>query len=318
VPEGPRRCGPYDNYLTPPRPVLACTLSDDTEKHQSCKNEGPLTLERSKTVDEEISSLAPLLETTPRRQTNHSFGGTIRTDARNHGACAKAARYGRQGHIKPGTGKISFSRWTGILRRQASSEGSPVAQTSIHAIASWLIRPYATTTTAVRFACQQENIDMLKKSILTVAGLALGALALQAPARADATVKAGMMTCHVASGWGFVFGSSRDLHCVYSGSNGRTENYTGKISKFGIDIGYLKSGVLVWAVLAPSSDLSAGALTGDYGGVTAGATAGIGGNANVLIGGSTKSISLQPVSVEGDKGINVAAGIAAITLKSRS
>ncbi len=155
---------------------------------------------------------------------------------------------------------------------------------------------------------------MLNRSILAAAGLALTAVALQAPARADATVKAGMMTCHVSSGWSFVFGSTRDLRCVFTG-NGRVENYSGKISKFGVDIGYLKSGVIVWAVLAPSSDLKVGALTGDYGGVTAGASAGVGANANVLIGGSTKSISLQPVSVEGDKGINVAAGIASISLK---
>jgi hypothetical protein len=86
---------------------------------------------------------------------------------------------------------------------------------------------------------------MLKKSTFAMAGLALAALALPGPARADATVRAGMLTCQVASGWGFVFGSSRDLHCVYSGSNGRTDKYAGKISKFGIDIGYLKSGVLV-------------------------------------------------------------------------
>ena len=153
------------------------------------------------------------------------------------------------------------------------------------------------------------------ENLFAMAGLALAALALPGPARADATVKAGMLTCHVASGWGFVFGSTRDLRCVYTGSNGQTDNYTGKISKFGVDIGYLKSGVLVWAVLAPSTNLKAGALTGDYGGVTAGVTAGVGGNANALIGGSTKSISLQPVSVEGDKGINVAAGIAAISLE---
>ena len=82
-----------------------------------------------------------------------------------------------------------------------------------------------------------------------------------------------------------------------------------------MDIGYLKSGVLVWAVLAPSTDLRPGALSGDYGGLTAGASAGVGGTANVLIGGSTKSISLQPVSIEGDKGVNIAAGIAAISLK---
>jgi hypothetical protein len=161
---------------------------------------------------------------------------------------------------------------------------------------------------------QQEQIDMFRKSVLAVTAMTFGALALQAPARADATVKAGMLTCHVSSGWSFVFGSTRDLRCVYS-SDRRVEDYSGKISKFGVDIGYLKSGVMVWAVLAPSTDLKVGALTGDYGGVTAGATAGVGGNANVLIGGSTKSISLQPVSVEGDKGINLAAGIAAISLK---
>jgi hypothetical protein len=148
-----------------------------------------------------------------------------------------------------------------------------------------------------------------------VAGLALGALALFAPAHAlDATAKIGTMTCHVSSGWGFVFGSTRELRCVFTGG-GRTENYSGKISKFGVDIGYQQSGVILWAVLAPTTDLKAGALTGDYGGLTAGAAAGVGGNANVLVGGSTKSISLQPISIEGDKGINLAVGIAAISLQ---
>jgi hypothetical protein len=148
-----------------------------------------------------------------------------------------------------------------------------------------------------------------------VAGLALGALALFAPAHAlDTTAKIGTMTCHVSSGWGFVFGSTRELRCVFTGG-GRTENYDGKISKFGVDIGYQQSGVILWAVFAPSTDLKAGALTGDYGGITAGAAAGVGGNANVLVGGSTKSISLQPISIEGDKGINLAVGIAAISLQ---
>ena len=149
--------------------------------------------------------------------------------------------------------------------------------------------------------------------ILAAASLGLGALAIQAPARADASVKAGLLTCQVASGWGFVFGSSRDLHCTYQ-ENGKIAKYAGSISKFGVDIGYLQSGVMVWAVLAPTVNLDPGALAGDYGGVTAGATTGVGGNANLLIGGSTRSISLQPLSIEGDKGLNLAAGIAAISL----
>ncbi len=156
---------------------------------------------------------------------------------------------------------------------------------------------------------------MLKKTLIATAGLALVALAPQAPAQAAATVRAGLLTCNVASGWSFVFGSSRDLRCTYTNAGGkRVEHYTGTISKFGIDVGYLQSGVIAWAVLAPTTDLAAGALAGDYGGLTAGATTGVGGNANVLIGGSTKAISLQPLSLEGDQGFNVAAGIAAISL----
>ncbi|MBS0642296.1 MAG: DUF992 domain-containing protein, partial [Proteobacteria bacterium] len=90
--------------------------------------------------------------------------------------------------------------------------------------------------------------------------------------------------------------------------------YKGSISKFGVDIGYLQSGVLAWAVLSPSTDIAPNALAGDYGGLTANATAGVGAGANLLIGGSTKTISLQPLSVEGNQGFNVAAGIAAISL----
>ena len=158
---------------------------------------------------------------------------------------------------------------------------------------------------------------MLRKSIFAAAGLALGALVLQAPAQAaDATVKTGWLTCHVSSGWGFVFGSSRHLNCTYSSVDGKKiGHYKGTISKFGIDVGYVQGGVLAWAVLAPSMDLAPGALAGDFGGLTAGATAGVGGSANLLVGGSNKTISLQPLSLEGNQGFNLAAGIAAISLE---
>lgn len=149
----------------------------------------------------------------------------------------------------------------------------------------------------------------------SAAALAISAMAFGAPAMADdANVKAGVLTCNVDSGWGFIFGSSRSLKCVYSG-NGTVENYVGKISKFGVDIGYVHSAVIVWGVLAPSNTLAPGALGGDYGGVTAGASAGVGAGANVLVGGSNKSISLQPVSIEGAQGLNVAAGIAELSLE---
>jgi hypothetical protein len=152
----------------------------------------------------------------------------------------------------------------------------------------------------------------------THAAMAMAALTLACvaapPARAAVAVKAGILTCHVDSGWGFIFGSSHGLHCIYSG-NGRNEHYAGTISKFGADIGYQESGIIIWDVLAPTTDLHAGALTGDYGGATASASLIVGAGANVLIGGSGREISLQPVSIEGEQGINIAAGIASINLR---
>ena len=108
---------------------------------------------------------------------------------------------------------------------------------------------------------------------------------------------------------------SRHLNCTYQ-SGGRIEHYTGDISKWGIDIGYLQSGVLV-GVSRRATDLATGALSGEYGGLTAGAAVSVGADANALIGGSNREISLQPFSVGGEKGLNVAAGIASITLRAR-
>ena len=128
-------------------------------------------------------------------------------------------------------------------------------------------------------------------------------------------IRVGTLTCNVASGWGFVFGSSRDLHCTYHGS-GHSEHYIGAISKFGVDVGYQEGGVLIWGVFAPTSDMRKGALEGNYAGATASATVGIGLGANVLAGGLDKSIALQPLSIEGNRGLNVAAGIGTLNLKS--
>ena len=133
-------------------------------------------------------------------------------------------------------------------------------------------------------------------------------------AAGGATVRAGYLTCHVESGWGFIFGSSRKLKCAYALQPGYTEYYTGSITKFGADIGYLQSGVILWAVLAPTTNLGQGALAGHYGGATASAAIGVGAGANVLIGGFNKSIALQPISIEGQNGLNVAAGVVEMTL----
>jgi len=161
------------------------------------------------------------------------------------------------------------------------------------------------------------EVPMKSRTLTTaaVAALALiAAMAIPAHAQQKMTVKTGYLTCHVASGWGFIIGSSHQMRCTYSSKAHRTEHYTGSISKFGADIGYLQSAVILWAVAAPTTDLGRGALAGHYAGAQASVALGVGAGANVLIGGFKKSIALQPVSVEGQNGLNVAAGIAEMTL----
>jgi len=157
---------------------------------------------------------------------------------------------------------------------------------------------------------------MTKKLALSIGVvlLAAGSL-LTVPAQA-AGVKIGVLTCSVAPGWGLVLGSSKDLTCSYV-PNGAIagENYFGSITKIGVDIGYTGGGTVVWGVFAPSSDVLPGALEGNYAGVSAQATVAVGLGANVMIGGFDKSIALQPLSIEGQTGLNIAAGIGAINLK---
>ncbi len=166
-----------------------------------------------------------------------------------------------------------------------------------------------------RFIIALEVLMTSRTLTAAVAALALFAtMAIPAHAQQKMTVKTGYLTCHVASGWGFIIGSSRKIHCTYSSKAHHTEHYTGTISKFGADIGYLQSAVILWAVAAPTTDLGAGALAGHYAGAQASVALGVGAGANVLIGGFKKSIALQPVAVEGQNGLNVAAGIAAMSL----
>jgi hypothetical protein len=136
-----------------------------------------------------------------------------------------------------------------------------------------------------------------------------------AEAHAQARVEIGVLTCTVRGGTGFIVGSTKDLSCRFN-RPGRDEFYHGTISKFGIDIGTTKQSSIAWAVLAPTAKLPPGSLSGNYGGVSAEATIGVGVGANALIGGSSKNIILQPLSVQAQQGLNLAAGIAALQLRA--
>lgn len=149
--------------------------------------------------------------------------------------------------------------------------------------------------------------------------LVAGAPAMDQAVRAQLSgtgVKVGILRCEVSSGWGLIFGSSKELRCIFSSANGKpAEHYAGAIEKYGVDIGYSQSAIILWAVVAATKDLEYGALAGRYVGATAEASAGFGAGANVLFA-SNKSLVLQPVSISGQQGLNVAGGIGVVTLKA--
>jgi hypothetical protein len=150
---------------------------------------------------------------------------------------------------------------------------------------------------------------------LATAGALIALMAAIPSANAQSTVKAGILNCEVSGGAGFVIGSSKSLGCTFKHENGEVEEYGGKINKFGLDIGVTEKASLSWAVLAPTSDLGNGALSGSYVGASAEGSVGVGGGANVLVGGSNSTISLQPLSVQGQTGINAALGVAELVLE---
>src|SRR5215471_7809487 len=141
---------------------------------------------------------------------------------------------------------------------------------------------------------------MFRKLAVAIIAVALvsGVLGFGTPAQAQA-VKAGIMTCTVAGGFGFIFGSSRAVNCTFAPDGVAPQRYVGAINKFGVDIGYVEAAVMAWAVLAPTNNPGPGSLAGTYVGATGSASVGVGVGANVLLGGSANSISLQPLSIEG-------------------
>ena len=147
---------------------------------------------------------------------------------------------------------------------------------------------------------------------IVVAATALLMLAA-VPASAKSAAKVGVLDCDVAAGVGFIIGSSKSVDCVFKRDNGKVERYSGKLGKLGVDIGVTGEASMAWLVFAVGS-VENGALEGSYGGAGAEATVIAGLGANVLVGGFDKSINLQPLSVKGQTGINVAAGLTSLSL----
>ena len=138
----------------------------------------------------------------------------------------------------------------------------------------------------------------------------------QAPAQAQSQISIGTLTCTGGQGIGLILGSKKSYACVFApGNGGAVEEYNATVTKIGLDIGITGKAVIVWTVLAAKQPSVAGTLSGNYVGASADVALGIGGGAKVLVGGSAKSIVLQPLSLQGQTGLNLAVGVAGMTLR---
>lgn len=159
---------------------------------------------------------------------------------------------------------------------------------------------------------------MRKHLIVMLAALAASTLPA-ATANQQPSTKLGMLDCVIEGGTGFIVGSTKDLACTFTPANNKVapEAYMGVVKKFGLDIGATNKTVMQWLVLAPTEyAYDPGALAGNYGGVSAEATVVVGGGANLLVGGSEKTFTLQPLSVQAQTGLNVAAGVTSFQLRA--
>lgn len=147
----------------------------------------------------------------------------------------------------------------------------------------------------------------------TLTTVITGLVAFVSPALAD-NLQVGVLQCDVSKGVSLFVEQKQSMRCVFKRTDGTTEPYSGRIKEYGLSLGNPGPAHLVWGVFAPAKGVPAGALAGGYGGVSAGASLGVGMGANVLVGGLKRSFSLQPISMDGMQGTNLALGVANVSL----
>jgi Protein of unknown function (DUF992) len=151
--------------------------------------------------------------------------------------------------------------------------------------------------------------------LLVLAGIAATLLISSAHAQAPMNrVRVGVLECRGGASIGFVVGSVANLGCVLRVEGLPEDRYIATIRKVGLDLGITQETALAWGVFAPVAQLAPGDLTGTYAGAQGSASLGVGVGGNVLVGGSNNTIALQPLSVQGQVGINVAAGLESLEL----
>ena len=157
----------------------------------------------------------------------------------------------------------------------------------------------------------------MHRSILPV-GIAVMLVASFAGAGAQQPiqrVQVGVLECRGGASVGFIVGSVTHLGCVFRVEGVPEDRYVATIQKIGLDLGITEETALAWAVFAPTAQLGPGDLSGNYAGAQGSAALGVGGGGNVLVGGSNNSIALQPLSLQGQVGVSIAAGLESLELR---
>jgi hypothetical protein len=157
----------------------------------------------------------------------------------------------------------------------------------------------------------------MRRSIILAAFaiIALAASCAGASAQPMQRVQVGVLECRGGASIGFIVGSVTNLGCVLRVDGMPEDRYVATIRKVGVDLGITQESALAWGVYAPVARLGPGDLSGTYVGAQGSASVGVGLGGNALIGGSDNSIALQPLSVQGQVGLNVAAGLASLELR---
>jgi opacity protein-like surface antigen len=158
----------------------------------------------------------------------------------------------------------------------------------------------------------------MRRFLILASVAAAALLASLAPASAQQPVQrvqVGVLECRGAASVGFIVGSVTNLGCVFRSDNMPEDRYVATIRKVGLDLGITQESALAWGVFAPVARLGPGDLSGNYAGAQGSASVGVGFGGNALFGGSANSIALQPLSVQGQLGLNIAAGLESLELR---
>jgi hypothetical protein len=133
---------------------------------------------------------------------------------------------------------------------------------------------------------------------------------------ANSRIYIGSLSCNVGGSTGYILASSKSLDCVFLNKDGtQSAQYTGTIDKVGVDIGYTKAVHTIWRVYSLGSDRGPNNLSGTYVGEQGTAAAGSQAGGNWIYGGPNAEVGMLASGIIQDAGYNLAAGVAAMTIK---